>query len=360
MDLAEDAGLLGAVPDYSFRCERTTPVHAHVGMTKSPFMDLMVVLAAFGVAIVVGLTGMGGGALMTPVLVLVFGVPPLAAVSSDLVASAVMKPIGSAVHLRRKTVNLDLVKWLALGSVPAAFCGVLVLKAMGPAAAVQEGVKLALGIALLLAAILLVVRSYLRLMERARSRNGKGSTPPQDRPSVLARPLPTVLLGAVGGLVVGMTSVGSGSIIIIGLMMIYPGLKASQLVGTDLVQAVPLVAAAALSHSFFGDLDLALTLPLVLGSIPGVYLGAQLSSRLSGGFIRRALAFVLLASALKMLGLDNVPTGIILGAALLMAPALWMYIRRYNGLPALAVTETRQRRSAAVSAEQALQTGRSK
>ncbi|WP_267546411.1 sulfite exporter TauE/SafE family protein [Arthrobacter sp. H14-L1] len=329
-------------------------------MAKFLFMDFMVVVAAFLVAIVVGLTGMGGGALMTPVLVLVFGVPPLAAVSSDLVASAVMKPIGSVVHLRRKTVNLQLVKWLALGSVPAAFCGVLVLKALGPGAAVQEGVKLALGCALLLAAVLLVVRSYLRLAERARSRNGKGPKPPQDRPFVLARPLPTVLLGAIGGLVVGMTSVGSGSIIIIGLMMIYPGLKASQLVGTDLVQAVPLVAAAAISHSFFGDLDLALTLPLVLGSIPGVYLGAQLSSRLSGGFIRRALAFVLLASALKMLGLDNIPTAIILGAALLVAPALWMFIRRYNGLPALAVTEHRLRQSAAVNAEHALPNGGSK
>ncbi|WP_269045881.1 sulfite exporter TauE/SafE family protein [Paenarthrobacter sp. Z7-10] len=303
-------------------------------------------LAAFGVAIVVGLTGMGGGALMTPMLVLFFGVPPLTAVSSDLVASAVMKPIGSVVHLRRKTVNLEVVKWLAVGSVPSAFAGVLVLKWLGSAEKVQQGVKLALGIALMLSAILLVVRAYIRLVERARSADGRGSKLPQARPGMKVRMLPTILLGVAGGAVVGMTSVGSGSIIIIGLMMIYPGLKANQLVGTDLVQAVPLVAAAALGHTFFGDLNLALTLPLVLGSIPGVYLGARLSSRLSGGFVRRALAFVLLASALKMLAVPDAATGIILAVGLLAAPLLWMYIRRQNGLPALASTESRQRRNA--------------
>jgi hypothetical protein len=221
---------------------------------------------------------------------------------------------------------------------------------MGDAESVQNGVKLALGIALLVSAVLLAVRAYLRLIERARTRNGQGSKPPQERPDVLARPLPTVLLGIAGGFVVGMTSVGSGSIIIIGLMMIYPGLKASQLVGTDLLQAVPLVAAAALGHWLFGSLDLGLTLPLIIGSIPGAYLGAQLSSRLAGGFIRRALAFVLLASAVKMLGVGNLATGILLVAALLVAPLLWMYVRRRNGFPALAFTEKRERLQAKAAA----------
>lgn len=310
-------------------------------------MDLTLALAAFGVAIVVGLTGMGGGALMTPVLVLFFGVPPLAAVSSDLVASAVMKPVGSVVHLRRGTVNLRVVKLLAVGSVPAAFCGVLILKLLGPGDGVQQGVRLGLGLALLLSACLLVVRAYMRLVERARSADGRGARLPFDRPEVALRPWPTIALGVVGGLVVGMTSVGSGSIIIIGLMVIYPGLKANQLVGTDLVQAVPLVLAAALGHSLFGDLNLAVTLPLVLGSIPGVYLGARLSSRLSGGFVRRALAFVLLASALKMLNVPDGATGAILVLGLLVAPLAWMQIRRRKGLPALASVESRQRRRTA-------------
>lgn len=131
-------------------------------------------------------------------------------------------------------------------------------------------------------------------------------------------------------------------------------MKPGRLVGTDLVQGVPLVAAAALSHSLYGDLDLSLTLPLVLGSIPGVYLGAQLSSRLNGGFIRGALAFVLLASGLKMLGLDNAPTAAVLVSALLVAPLLWMHIRRLNGFPALATTEVRQARP---GLEQALPAG---
>lgn len=317
-------------------------------------MDMMLVFAAFGVGIVVGLTGMGGGALMTPVLVLVFGVPPLAAVSSDLVASAVMKPVGSAVHLRRGTVNLELVKWLIIGSVPAAFSGVLILKWLGPGDAAQTTVKTALGAALLLAAGLLAVRAYLRLQERAKSRSGQGTGLPHARPLISARPLVTIVLGVFGGLVVGMTSVGSGSLIIIGLMMIYPGLKAGQLVGTDLVQAVPLVAAAAVSHSLFGELSLELTLPLILGSVPGVFLGAQLSSRLNGGFIRRALAVVLFASGLKMLGVDTLPTAILLAGAVLVAPFVWMAIRRSKGFPALATSEMRQRRSAAPSATHTL------
>lgn len=313
-------------------------------------MDTMLIFAAFGVGIVVGLTGMGGGALMTPVLVLVFGVPPLAAVSSDLVASAVMKPVGSAVHLRRGTVNLELVKWLIVGSVPAAFCGVLILKWVGHGDAVQATVKTALGAALLLSAGLLAVRAYLRLVERAKSRSGTGSGLAEAGPLVSARPTVTIFLGVIGGLVVGMTSVGSGSLIIIGLMMIYPGLKAGQLVGTDLVQAVPLVAAAAISHSLFGDLSLELTLPLILGSVPGVFLGAQLSSRLNGGFIRRMLAVVLFASGLKMLGVETITTTILLAGAVLVAPLVWMAIRRSKGFPALATNEMRQRRSTAPAA----------
>jgi len=107
-------------------------------------VDWLMTLGACGVGVVVGLTGMGGGALMTPMLVLFFGVPPLAAVSSDLVAAAVMKPVGSFVHLRRGTVNLRLVAWLCAGSVPAAFCGVLIVKALGTGQVVQDTIRIAL------------------------------------------------------------------------------------------------------------------------------------------------------------------------------------------------------------------------
>lgn len=299
-------------------------------------IDPLLTLASFGIGIVVGLTGMGGGALMTPVLVLFFGVSPLAAVSSDLVAAAVMKPVGSFVHLRRGTVNLQLVKWLSVGSIPAAFGGVLLLKALGTSDQVQSTIKLALGIALLLAAAGLIVRAYLRLLERARNADGSAAPLPQGRPVVTVKIARTIAIGAVGGLVVGLTSVGSGSLIIIALMALYPTLKASELVGTDLLQAVPLVASAALGHVLFGDFQLALTLSLLLGSIPGVWIGAQLSSRAPGGLVRRALAFVLLASSLKLLGASNQLTGALLAAALLVGPPLWILARRAHGLPALA------------------------
>jgi uncharacterized membrane protein YfcA len=299
-------------------------------------IDPLLSLASFGIGIVVGLTGMGGGALMTPVLVLFFSVPPLTAVSSDLVASAVMKPVGSFVHLRRGTVHLGLVRWLCIGSIPGAFSGVLIARALGRGEDIQQLVRTALGVALLLAAFGLIARAYIRMVEHARRRDGRAGPLSQQRPDVDLRPWPTIVVGLLGGIVVGLTSVGSGSLIIIALMVLYPALTASQLVGTDLVQAVPLVASAALGHILFGDFKLELTTGLLLGCIPGVWVGAHLSARLPGGLVRRALAFVLLASALKLLNLPNTETGIALLATLLLAPVLWMLVRRHYGYPAIA------------------------
>jgi len=299
-------------------------------------IDPFLAFASFGIGIVVGLTGMGGGALMTPVLVLFFNVPPLTAVSSDLVAAAVMKPVGSFVHLRRGTVHLGLVKWLCLGSIPGAFSGVLIARSLGHGQQVQDVIRIALGVALLLAAAGLTLRAYMRVVERARHRYGRAAPLRQGPPSVRLRPLPTVALGLLGGIVVGMTSVGSGSLIIIALMLLYPKLTASQLVGTDLAQAVPLVASAALGHILFGDFKLELTTSLLVGCIPGVWVGAQLSARAPGGLVRRALAFVLLASALRLLNVPNAATGIALLLVLLVAPVIWMLVRRRHGFPAIA------------------------
>ena len=304
--------------------------------------DLPLAIAALGIGIVVGLTGMGGGALMTPVLVLFFDVLPLTAVSSDLVASAVMKPVGSVVHLRRGTVHLGLVKWLCAGSVPAAFAGVLVARSLGGGEQVQSVIRSALAIALLFSAGGLMVRAYIRLAEHARVRDGRAAPLPQGRPRVEVRPFPVVVVGILGGLVVGMTSVGSGSLIIIALMALYPRLTASELVGTDLVQAVPLVASAALGHILFGDFQLALKTSLLVGSIPGVWIGAHLSARAPGGLVRRALGFVLLASALKLLDVSTVTTGIILAAVLIVAPLLWMVVRRRHGFPAIALGDVQE------------------
>ena len=142
-----------------------------------------------------------------------------------------------------------------------------------------------------------------------------------------------MLVGVVGGLIVGMTSVGSGSLIIIALLALYPRLSAAGLVGTDLVQAVPLVASAALGHLLFGDFQLDLTLALLIGCLPGVYLGARLSSRAPGGLVRRALALVLLASGLKLLGLPDPAMVAVLAVVVVVGPLLWMRARASHGLP---------------------------
>jgi uncharacterized protein len=296
-------------------------------------LDLGLVLAGLVVGFVVGLTGMGGGALMTPILILFFGIDPLAAVSSDLVVSLLMKPVGAAVHVRRGTVNYGLVKWLVVGSVPAAFAGVLILKSLGDDASVENAVKIALGVALLLSVATMLGKAVLSLRQYYRDRDlgilgNSGNT----LFGITVRPLPTVLIGIVGGVVVGMTSVGSGSLIIVGLLLLYPTLKAGELVGTDLVQAVPLVGAAALGHILFGDFQAATTASLLVGALPGVYLGARVSSRGQGGLIRRVLMLVLLASGLKLVGVG--PTGILVAllAFVVLGPVLWALVRNTEGL----------------------------
>jgi uncharacterized protein len=291
-------------------------------------IDLSLALAGLLVGFVVGLTGMGGGALMTPILVVVFNIQPLAAVSSDLVASFFMRPVGAAVHLRQGTVNWQLVKWLVLGSVPSAFCGVLILRALGTGSHVQSVVQVVLGIALLVAAGAIVLKAFLNLRSRARGEHLTASR----SLDITVKPLPTLMIGALGGLVVGMTSVGSGSLIIVLLLFLYPRIRASQLVGTDLVQAIPLVGAASLGHLLFGDFRLSLTASLIIGSIPGVYLGARVSARAPARLLRRVLAFVLLASGLKLVQVGNVELGIILLAVVIVAPAVWLVVRATDGL----------------------------
>jgi uncharacterized membrane protein YfcA len=286
-------------------------------------VDPYVAAAGLLVGFTVGLTGMGGGALMTPLLVLLFKVQPLAAISSDLVAAVIMKPVGGGVHLRRGTVNFALVRWLMVGSVPAAFAGVLVLRQLGDGAVVQARITQALGVALLLAASSIAAKALLQTRRARRAALGMaGGESAAARPFRL-RPLPTVLIGVVGGLVVGMTSVGSGSLMIVLLLVLYPMLRSAELVGTDLVQAIPLVASAAAGHLLFGDFQLELTASLLVGSIPGVYLGARLSSRANDGLIRPALALVLVASGLKLLGVNNVQMGLLVFALVLLAVPVW-------------------------------------
>jgi uncharacterized membrane protein YfcA len=278
-------------------------------------MDWFLVIGGLGVGIVVGLTGMGGGALMTPMLVIFFGVNPITAVSSDLVVSMVMKPFGAGVHVREGTVNFSLVRWLCLGSVPAAFAGVLLLRTLG-GDDVSDVVERALGVALLLAATSMVLRHEVN------RRRGNHIAVDGAQHALTVRPLATVGIGLLGGLVVGITSVGSGSVMIVLLLLAYPSLSAGQLVGTDLVQAIPLVAAAALGHLLFGDVAFGLAGALLIGAIPGVVIGARISSRAPDHVIRPILVVVLVASGAKMLGAPNELMLAYLGAVL-VAGAVW-------------------------------------
>jgi hypothetical protein len=168
----------------------------------------------------------------------------------------------------------------------------------------------------------MVFKAYLQGQRAAKARLA-GEVPHENMPPFILRILPTLAVGLVGGLLVGLTSVGSGSIVIVCLMLLYPMLRGSQLVGTDLVQAIPLVTAAAVAHIIVGDFQLGLTASILIGSIPAVYVGARMSSRAPDGVIRPVLVFVLTASALKLLGVPTGVLGLVLLAFALIGFAVW-------------------------------------
>jgi uncharacterized membrane protein YfcA len=289
-------------------------------------VDPYIVLGAAVIGFLVGMTGAGGGALMTPMLILLFGVQPSAAISSDLVAAVLMRPFGAAVHLRRGTVNLRLVGWMVLGSVPMAFVGAYLLHLMGNAKSAQHNIQAALGIALLVGASAMVLRYVLDRRSGAR-RTGVVH-------EIVARPLRTVAIGIIGGIVVGMTSVGSGSLMIVMLLFVYPLLGANQLVGTDLTQAVPLTLAAALGALAFGHVAFGVTVSLIIGSVPAVLVGSLVSSSAPDHYIRPVITFVIAASGLKYVGVGTTALGWILCATLLAGAAIWLGYARPRQLRA--------------------------
>jgi hypothetical protein len=282
-------------------------------------IDPFIVLGSAIVGLLVGMTGAGGGALMTPMLILLFGVTPSAAIASDLVAAVVMRPVGAAVHLRAGTVNLRLVRWMVLGSVPAAFLGTYLLRLMGDSEAAQGNIKTALGVALLVGSAAMLVRYVLD----RRSGQRRAGTISELTP----RPLVTLAIGILGGLIVGITSVGSGSLMIVLLLFAYPAIGANQLVGTDLTQAVPLTLAAAVGALIFGHVEFGVTTSLILGSVPAVLLGAMLSSRVPDRYVRPVIAFVIFASGLKYAGLGTVALGWTMVAVLLAGAAVFVLLR---------------------------------
>lgn len=278
-------------------------------------MNPYIVLGSAVVGLLVGMTGAGGGALMTPMLILLFGIKPSTAISSDLVAAVVMRPFGAAVHLHKGTVNLRLVGWMVIGSVPMALLGGYVLHLMGDSSGAQENVERALGAALLIGAFAMVLRYVLDRRSGEKRMAGLGQ--------LMVRPLPTIAVGMLGGLIVGITSVGSGSLIIVLLLFLYPSIGANQLVGTDLVQAVPLTGAAALGALLFGHIAFPVTSSIVVGSVPAVLVGSFLSSRAPDHVVRPIITFVVFASGLKYVGLSTMALGWVLCVTAVVVASVW-------------------------------------
>lgn len=279
---------------------------------------------SFAIGIVIGMTGMGGGALMTPALIF-FGVPPSSAVANDLVAAAANKSVGAIVHWREGSPNLRLASWLITGSVPTAFAGAFIVDAFGAQEDQETFVKAAIGAALLIAAVTYVVRLYVTLVGQSRA-----GTPSE---TVHVRPLPTLALGAFGGLIVGVTSVGSGSVIMVVLLLLYPTLAPRTLVGTDLVQAIPLVASAAVSHVVVTGIDWSVLIPLVVGGSPGTFLGARMTSWVPQSAVRRGITLVLFLTGLLMLKVDPAVTFGVGACLLIFGPAAWDLAARRHRVP---------------------------
>jgi uncharacterized membrane protein YfcA len=281
---------------------------------------LALLVTSFGIGIVIGLTGMGGGALMTPALIFL-GVPPTSAVANDLVAAAVNKSTGAAVHWREGSPHRGIATWLIAGSLPTAFAGAFIVRAMGSDDDDREAfLKAAIGVTLLIAACVYALRVYVEMRRKASGKPLRDAEP-------MVRPLPTLLVGAFGGLLVGITSVGSGSVIMVVLLVLYPGLAGVRLVGTDLVQAVPLVMAASISHVIVTGIDWSVLIPLVVGGTPGTFLGARLANRVSQSIVRRGIVLVLFLTGLSMLKVP--PWGVAAAAAagLVVAPLVWRLLR---------------------------------
>jgi uncharacterized membrane protein YfcA len=284
-------------------------------------VSLDIVVAGLIVGLLVGLTGSGGGALLTPILILLFGVTPSAAISNSIVASAVMRPIGGAIHFRKGTVHLGLVGWLSVGSVPAAFAGAFIDHALGSGKTVQQNLEYATGAAVMLAVVAMAVKT---VMDAITQKNAGDQG--ESEPEIKVKPALTVALGVFGGLLVGIISVGAGSLMIVLLMILYPKMSMRRLVGTDIVQSIPLTVSAALGQAIFGVLQLGVTTAIVVGSIPGVIVGAWLSSRASNVLLRPIIAFVLAASALKLLGMGSMPLAVTMGIVALVGLPAWAFI----------------------------------
>jgi uncharacterized membrane protein YfcA len=256
-------------------------------------MDPLIVLFGFGVGMLVATTGMGGGSLMTPLLILVFAVKPVVAIGTDLIYGAVTKTVGGWRHFRMGTVHMGTSLWLAAGSIPGAILGVLALDGLRGAyggKSFDNLVLILVAAALIVTATAVLVRALLmrRVAERERVALSR-----RDRRVA-------VVTGLVIGFVLSVTSAGSGSLIAVVLILWFQ-MKPRQVVGTDVFHAAILLWVAGLAHLFDGNVNLGLAGNILLGSLPGVWLGTHYSARLPDDALRPALGIVLLASGLALI-----------------------------------------------------------
>lgn len=308
-------------------------------------IDLALTAGGLLTGLMVGLTGMGGAALVTPMLVLLFGVPPAAAVSSDVLATAVMKPVGALVHIRARTVHWGLVTWLSVGSIPGVLLGTWIFAQVLGTDEAGETIRTWIGWVLLAAVGAMIAKIWI-----GRRASGIRAAHHDLGTSMPVRRVPTVILGLVVGLLVGMTSVGSGSLVVTALLLLYPLLRPSILVGTDLTQAVPMLLVGAVAHAGLGDISLAIVASLLLGQIPGVWIGARMSSRYDGVALRWLLMVILAATAVKLLGAPTLIAGMIGLVGLIIVGSI--YVReRIDGKAQLADQPAVGGSSRATSAE---------
>jgi uncharacterized membrane protein YfcA len=256
-------------------------------------VDFALIAFGLGVGILVGMTGIGGGSLMTPMLILVFGVTPITAIGTDLAYAAVTKTVGGYKHWTQKTVDLRLSTWMALGSVPAAVGGVYVLDLLEEAAGqdFDDLLLTLLAVALLLTGAATLVRAFLKSMH-ARERD---EIELETRHKVAA-----VVLGVCVGFVLGITSAGSGALIAVGLILLFR-LTPTRVVGTDVFHAAILLWAAGLAHIIAGNVDFGLAGNILIGSVPGVWLGSHWSVRVEPAVLRTTLAVVLIGAGIALL-----------------------------------------------------------
>lgn len=254
-------------------------------------MDPAIIVFGLGIGVLVGMTGMGGGSLMTPLLILIFGIQPTTAIGTDIFYSAVTKTVGGWRHLRMKTVNMELVKWLALGSVPAAVIGVVIVSALENQIGEDRLDSLVYGVlggTLLMVGIITLARALIL----------RNLVDERDRFDVERRhKVAAIAIGATTGFVIGVTSAGSGTVIAILLIAVYR-LSPKKVVGTDVFHAAVLLWAAGIAHWIGGNVDLGLAANILIGSVPGVVIGAALSGRAPQGFLRTALGLVLVGSGI--------------------------------------------------------------